>query len=275
MPAASATADLHVQLAELDVDAGDVASAEGHLLAAQPLAAYEPVGESRHRWFTAAARLAAAEGDHPRALALLDEADQHYQAGYYPNVRPIAAMRARVWIAGGDLEKAVDWAADCRVSASDEVSYLKEYEHLTVARLLLEQHPRTSDGYDEVVRLLSRLQEAAERQQRQGSLADILSMLALTLDGGAGTDLQHEPTSSASALTGRELEVLRLLDGELTAPQIARLLYVSHNTLRTHTKHIFTKLEVTTRRAAVARGRERGLIPPSTPEPHPVHHIEG
>ena len=57
--------------------------------------------------------------------------------------------------------------------------------------------------------------------------------------------------------------MLRLLDSELTAPQIAKQLFVSHNTLRTHTKHIFTKLDVTTRRAAVARGRERGLIPAS------------
>jgi LuxR family maltose regulon positive regulatory protein len=54
--------------------------------------------------------------------------------------------------------------------------------------------------------------------------------------------------------------VLRLLDTELTGPEIARELFVSQNTLRTHTKHIFTKLEVTTRRAAVRRGRERGLM---------------
>ena len=61
-------------------------------------------------------------------------------------------------------------------------------------------------------------------------------------------------------LTERELQVLRLLDSELTGPQIARELFVSHNTLRTHTKHIFTKLDVTTRRAAVAQARERGLL---------------
>ena len=54
--------------------------------------------------------------------------------------------------------------------------------------------------------------------------------------------------------------MLRLLDSELSGPQIARELFVSHNTLRTHTKHIFTKLEVTTRRAAVRSARERGLI---------------
>ena len=272
MPAARATADLHVQLAELDVDAGDPASAEGHLLAAEPLAADEPASESHHHWFTAAARLAAAGGDHPRALALLDEAEEHYQPGYYPNVRPIGAMRARVWIACGDLEKAVDWVHESRVSVSDEASYLREYEHLTLARLLLEQP--SSGSYDEVVQLLSRLQAAAERSKREGSLADIRLLLALA-ETGATTGAHAEPAPMTGLLTGRELEVLRLLDSELTAPQIARRLFVSHNTLRTHTKHIFTKLEVTTRRAAVARGRERGLIPASTPGAHPADHIEG
>jgi LuxR family maltose regulon positive regulatory protein len=54
--------------------------------------------------------------------------------------------------------------------------------------------------------------------------------------------------------------VLRLLATELTGPDIARQLFVSVNTLRTHTKHIFTKLDVTTRRAAVRRAGELGLL---------------
>ena len=54
--------------------------------------------------------------------------------------------------------------------------------------------------------------------------------------------------------------MLRLLDGELTGPQIARQLFVSPNTLSTHTKHIFSKLGVTSRRAAVRRARELGLL---------------
>ena len=92
--------------------------------------------------------------------------------------------------------------------------------------------------------------------------------------------------------------MLRLLDSELTGPEIARELFVSHNTLRSHTKHIFTKLDVTSRRAAVRRARERGsrvavdLHPfrsPCTPRKgctvnrgcsvahrsHPVSHIVG
>ena len=68
------------------------------------------------------------------------------------------------------------------------------------------------------------------------------------------------PRSTAvDALSERELEVLRLLATELSGPEIARQLYVSINTLRTHTKHVFTKLDVTTRRAAVRRAGELGL----------------
>jgi LuxR family maltose regulon positive regulatory protein len=74
---------------------------------------------------------------------------------------------------------------------------------------------------------------------------------------------RDEPVSrprQADALSDRELEVLRLLATELTGPEIAQRLYVSLNTLRTHTKHIFTKLDVSTRRAAVRRATERGLL---------------
>jgi LuxR family maltose regulon positive regulatory protein len=61
-------------------------------------------------------------------------------------------------------------------------------------------------------------------------------------------------------LSEREREVLRLLASDLTGPEIAGQLFVSVNTLRTHTKHIFTKLDVNTRRAAVRRAGELGLL---------------
>jgi LuxR family maltose regulon positive regulatory protein len=68
-------------------------------------------------------------------------------------------------------------------------------------------------------------------------------------------------TSSAEEkLSGRELQVLGLLDSELSGPEIAQALFISPNTLRTHTKHIFAKLAVTTRRAAVRQARDRGLM---------------
>jgi LuxR family maltose regulon positive regulatory protein len=61
-------------------------------------------------------------------------------------------------------------------------------------------------------------------------------------------------------LSERELDVLRLLATELSGPEIANRLMVSLNTLRTHTKNIFSKLGVNNRRAAVRRAEELGLL---------------
>ena len=60
-------------------------------------------------------------------------------------------------------------------------------------------------------------------------------------------------------LSDRELDVLRLLRSDLSGPDIARELIVSLNTLRTHTKRIYTKLGVNTRREAVRRADELRL----------------
>jgi LuxR family maltose regulon positive regulatory protein len=61
-------------------------------------------------------------------------------------------------------------------------------------------------------------------------------------------------------LSARELEVLRLLATELDGPEISRRLYISLNTLRTHTKNVYAKLGVNRRRAAVVRAGELGLL---------------
>lgn len=70
------------------------------------------------------------------------------------------------------------------------------------------------------------------------------------------------PASGARSfeeLSGRELDVLRLLRSDLSGPEIARTLHVSVNTLRTHTKSIYTKLGATNRREAVRIAGERDL----------------
>ena len=64
-------------------------------------------------------------------------------------------------------------------------------------------------------------------------------------------------------LSERELDVLRLLATDLDGPEIARRLYVSVNTMRTHTKGLYAKLGVNTRRAAVRRAEELHLLSPN------------
>lgn len=257
-PVRRAIAELHVAVSEMDIEVGDLESAEQHLATAAALADL-PMTESRFRWFVAKALLARAGGDPEGAIQLLNQAEQLYRPGFFPEVRPIAAIRARIWIEQGSLSEAADWARERGVSVTDEARYLREFDHLTLVRLLLAQHRARPDSevIAQAARLLDRLYEAAEATGRAGSVLQIRLLQALVRDAQGRRPQAPSPIDS---LSERELDVLRLLDSELTGPEIARELFVSHNTVRTHTKHIFTKLEVTNRRAAVLRAREQGLI---------------
>jgi LuxR family maltose regulon positive regulatory protein len=68
------------------------------------------------------------------------------------------------------------------------------------------------------------------------------------------------PQSLIEPLSENELEVLRLLRTELSGPEIARKRMVSLSTIRTHTQHIYAKLGVNNRRAAVRCAEELGLL---------------
>ncbi len=92
-------------------------------------------------------------------------------------------------------------------------------------------------------------------QRQPGGYAGRL--VALAAPDGRG---EARAPASEHNLSERELEVLRLLATDLSGPEIANELVVSLNTLRTHTKNIYTKLGVTTRRAAVRRAGELHLL---------------
>jgi LuxR family maltose regulon positive regulatory protein len=83
-------------------------------------------------------------------------------------------------------------------------------------------------------------------------LAEILDMLPAACDGAA--------PASRESLSERERAVLRLMPTLLANSEIAGELFVSVNTVKTHVKNIYRKLDVGSRREAVARARELGLL---------------
>ena len=228
------------------------------------------------------------------------------------------------------------WAREHRVAADDELTYLREYEHITLARVLLAENaatgsseacskpyrtPRSAAGAAEnggrigtvieleVLRAVALhaprsdatqalealgarcrarrggrlgpglrrlgtspddrpLRELATRQPRSGYTRELLAAVAAAGERlhrrsrrgagiGTGTRLR---VGLVDPLSDRELDVLRLLGSDLDGPAIARELVVSLNTVRTHTKHIYTKLGVNNRRAAVSRAHQLGLL---------------
>jgi len=315
----STTGDLHVGLADMLREQGDLDAAANHLQVARELGDRASLLENRHRWYTATAGMLQALGDLDGAVRMLDDAEHLYLPGFFPDVRPIPALRARVRIAQGRLEDAWDWAREHHVTAADPPAFLAEFNQLTLARLLIGQYRAERDHaiIEQACALLDRVVDAAQAAGRAGSLVEARLVRALARHAAGDTDaalpdlavaladgvpagyvrlfldegppmeellraagsrpesaeyaallLRAAARDQAAAaappgdegLSDRELEVLRLLATELTGPEIARHLFVSVNTLRTHTKHIFTKLDVNTRQAAVRRATELGLL---------------
>ena len=111
----------------------------------------------------------------------------------------------------------------------------------------------------------SPLQTLLERHSRfrttHGSLiAEILNLLA----GRRRAATRGEPARLAEPLSESELRVLRYLPTNLANQEIASELYVSVNTVKAHTRHLYAKLDAHRRGDAVERARALGLLAPSS-----------
>jgi LuxR family maltose regulon positive regulatory protein len=165
------TAHHHLGLSLIYRQRGDDTLAAHHLKRAAELGLQTTLADWLYRWHVAQAQLKEAAGDLETALALLDEAKRVYIQTVVPDLRPIAALKARIHLKQGRPDKARAWAAERGLSLADEVSYLHEFEHLTLARLEI-ANPLVNA-------LLARLLQAAEAQKRRGSTLDILLVQAL------------------------------------------------------------------------------------------------
>jgi len=327
------TADMYVGMSQIACERGDLDAATGHLLRSRELGEHTGLEQNPYRWRVAMAGVREAEGDLNGALTLLDDAQRVYLRIVSPNVRPIPALRARLLAAQGRWAEALGWAREHGLSVDDNLSYVREFEHITLAKVILARCATDGDTscLNEVAQLLERLLAAANAGGRRGSVIEILVLQALTHHAGGDTPSALRPLEEAltlaeaegyvrvfvgegppmasllaavarqragwnyvgrllaacayvsvavpaatpveqatrakagfvEPLSERELDVLRLLATDLDGPAIAQRLFVSLNTMRTHTKSIYAKLGVNSRRAAVRRAQERGLLPGS------------
>ena len=317
-PVLRGTADMHVGLSRIALQRNDLVAAAEHLRRSDELGEQTGLPQNAYRWRVALAELREAEGGLEAALGLLTEAERVYIGDFLPNVRPVPALRARMHAAHGRLGPAVEWARDLDLTTAAELSYLREYEFVTLARVLLAQHrAEASRGrLPDIVALLERLHAAAYDGGRTGTVIETLALLALAHHRGgdasramtalsqavtlaepeayvrvfaaegppmgtllqslrrrapgsaylrhlldaAGSGLPVPRDGLIDPLSERELDVMRLLAGDLDGPAIARALVVSLNTVRTHTKSIYAKLGVNNRRAAVRRAHQLRLL---------------
>ena len=222
-PVLRGAADMHVGMSELYCERNDLNAATQHLLRSKELGELAGLPKNPYRWRVAMARIKEAQGDLDGALDLLHEAERLYVSDFSPNVRPIAAMTTRVWVAQGRLGEALGWAREQGLSAEDNLSYLREFEHITLARVLLAryQRERAEDSILEAIGLLERLLKAAEEGGRTGSVIEILVLQALAHQAQGDIPAALMPLHRALTLAEPEGYVRKFLD---EGPPMAQLL---------------------------------------------------
>src|SRR4029450_433948 len=179
-------ADMHVGISRIALERGDLPGAREHLRRATDLGDGLGLPQNPYRRRVAMAQVLAAEGDPAGALDLLAEAERVYTGDFSPNVRPVPAQRARLLAGAGQVAEAVAWLRASGLSADDDLSYVREYEHVTVARILLTQHGAGDDGraLDRATSLLDRLLVATEQGGRTGTGIEVLVLQALAHHAG-------------------------------------------------------------------------------------------
>ncbi len=182
------------------------------------------------------------------AARLLDEARGHSDelseiASAFGNsaLRAMAAYAAAsVHLASGETEEALSSAREsCRLWSDVGSPYEASRARVLVARALRELGDEDS--------------ATAELAVARHNFAELgASPRVLEVDKLLGR-------ARPSGLTGREIEVLRLVAEGRSNPDIARVLVLSHKTVERHLSNIFTKLDVPSRTAAAAYAHEHGL----------------
>jgi LuxR family maltose regulon positive regulatory protein len=213
-PIVRGTADIYMGMSELQREQNDLHAATQCLLRSAELGEHTGFPQHRYRWCVAMARIREAHGDPDGALDLLQEAERRYVPAFSPNVRPVAAVRARVWVVQGRLGEAGGWVRDQGLSVADELSYGREFAHITLARLLLARATRdhADHALREAVGFLARLLPAAEAGRRMGSMIEILLLQALAFQAQGDLPAALVPLHQALALAEPEGYVRMVVD---------------------------------------------------------------
>ena len=177
-------ADVYSVLGDLYREMNDLESAENYLLKGREFGEQSQVPRWRYRWCLAQARLKESRRDWDEALTLLEEAEGNYRRGPMPDVRPVPALKARVHVKQGRLNEALDWVNGQGLTPEDDLCFLREFEHITLARVLIAQFKsnNVNDDFLAAIHLLERLLKVAEAGSRLGSVIEIRVLQALAYE---------------------------------------------------------------------------------------------
>ena len=268
--------------ARIDLAAGDAAGARGLLLRLRDTSA-ERDPRLAELLTVLDSEIAVHTGDTARARSALAGLNQVAQRDRGASVDQaahsgrgdVAVLRSRLLLADGDFTGALAVVQPCLDGTAEAVTLPVKIAALVAAAIA----SRRLGGTETAAELLGQALALAEPDQAYRVFLDAgqPARSAITLlvpptsrcANFAGrilerfdSQLHHAErrAGQAETLTQSEVAVLRFLPSQMTNQEIAEALFLSINTVKTHLRSVYRKLAVTSRRQAIARGRQLELL---------------
>ena len=199
----------------------------------------DEIPEGQANAFEFVARILTAKQEYSAALNLLDHLFfQEQTKGVKAFVLLILISQAIAWQSQGDEERALA-ALNQALTQAEPEGYIRTFT-------------------DRGTPIRDLLQKAVERGMHVQYAHRLLAVL--NNSGTAISSTKPDMTNNVELFSERELEVLRLINADLTAPEIANKLIISPNTVRTHIKSIYRKLNAHSRHEAIMQARILCLV---------------
>ena len=181
--------DLHIKEGLIDLFRGELQQAAYHIEQSVALGDSAMLPGNSYRRHTALALLHEAQGRLDDAMDELTRAEQAYVLSPMPIIRPLTALKVRIWLKQGRLLDALDWASSQDVPETGEPAYMHTFVLLTLARIRIAEYVHRPDlaRLDEALHMLDRLRQSAEAGRRIRNIIEIRIMQALGLQAKQDT----------------------------------------------------------------------------------------
>jgi len=285
------SADAYLLLAEIEFEQGSIDKANINLDIANQFGERGSMPETRYRYPLLSGRIANLNGKFDNALQLFNEAENLFHQSPAPCHRPPVFWKDVLYLNQGNnikVKKEPSASLALHMNSHAYLPYLlaslesvEQVEAIFSSEETLDSTPRSF--YIKLLIEAISHDLKGNTEQAKASLKTILTELSEHQDKvwiNEVNVLKHfferhhlipktripsiVKQDLVEPLSTKEKEVLNWLDSELTGPQIASRLFVSLNTLRTHTKNIYSKLDVNNRRAAINKAKSLGYLNENT-----------
>ncbi|MCZ4373402.1 LuxR C-terminal-related transcriptional regulator [Vibrio diazotrophicus] len=281
------SADVYLLLSEIEFEQGNIESALSLLDTAQQFGTSGSMQETKYRYPLISGRIASVENRIEDAIKYISDAEALYVETPNPCHRPPSLWKGIILLNQGSCElltKQTPCSTPFHINSLAYLTYLiaqpneRREVTTTMNNAFSEDTPPTLQFVQKVVCAI----DAEANKDKKSAEHALRQAVLLMAENGADvwhTEIRaiHElfttydlapkklspviiTDSLVEPLSVKETQVLQWLDTELSGPQIASKLFVSLNTLRTHTKNIYSKLGVSNRRAAINKAKLHKLL---------------